>query len=209
MANSSQQVCSQQPDPTGTSGFQNDGAATDAAASNFNVPDPTGGLGSSYYQQQNPYQQNPYAQQQQVAGVPNGGGGGVGGGGSGQGAQLGSQRSGGYAPPSGNRADIMQGERGGGFAGYGAGASGSTNEFNTASNFRRGAQARRPASASGGYLGMDLKRYLPGGKLDPGRQVGGMYRTNNEIMGQTADMFRHISDRIQERCRLGYLFDCR
>lgn len=203
-ADPSNQAC--QPQPQGNVGFKGDGLDDSMGSAGFAVPDP-----GTLMQQQAAYQQNPYAQQQQaMAGVPQGGGGGIGAGANGAGAKLGDARhGGGYAPPS-NRADIMQGERGGGFGGYGAGPQ-NTDEFSNRGRYNT-RNARRPAGArgDGGYLGMDLKRYLPGGMLDPGRQIGGMFRrSNSEIMGQTADLFRHISDRMQERCRLGLLYDCR
>ena len=201
-ADPSNQAC--QPQPQGNVGFKGDGLDGSTGSASFAIPDP------GTLMQQAAYQQNPYAQQQAMAGVPQGGGGGIGAGANGAGAKLGDARRGGGSAPVGDRADIMQGERGGGFAGYGAGPQ-NTDEFSNRGRYNT-RNARRPAGArgDGGYLGMDLKRYLPGGMFDPGRQVGGMFRrSNSEIMGQTADLFRHISDRMQERCRLGLLYDCR
>jgi hypothetical protein len=60
-----------------------------------------------------------------------------------------------------------------------------------------------PATAKA-YLGMDLKKYLPG--VDPGRiSLNGR---SAEINGKGVDLFKKISDKLKEKCKLQILFDC-
>jgi len=108
--------------------------------------------------------------------------------------------------------DIDQGLRGGG--GYanssGGTPSGSTlasagGSQQTAQNGGSQAAAREPASS---MKGLDLKSYLPGGANDP-RRGKMMSPTQSEIHGPGVDIWNRISIRMQERCRLGLLYDCR
>jgi hypothetical protein len=68
---------------------------------------------------------------------------------------------------------------------------------------RGGAGGRGPAS-----VGMDLKKYLPGQRLDPRRRMGGDAMLSAEINGKSCDMFKKISARFQEKCKLGVLLGC-
>jgi len=103
--------------------------------------------------------------------------------------------------------DIDQGLRGGG--GY-ANASGNSATYASAgaqqATQNGGSQgaARGPASMKG----LDLKSYLPGGANDPKRGRM-MSPTQSEIHGPGVDIWDRISIRMQERCRLGLLYDCR
>jgi hypothetical protein len=74
-------------------------------------------------------------------------------------------------------------------------------------NFRK---TRRTASSSG-FVGMDLRRYLPGGSQDGSRwrHLGGAGSSQNQINGRFVNMWTRISNKIQEKCRLGELLDCR
>lgn len=62
---------------------------------------------------------------------------------------------------------------------------------------------RDPASEGG----IDLRQYLPGGRRD-GTRTGGYHTTSNEIAGQFTDLWKKISLRMQEKCRLGILLGC-
>jgi hypothetical protein len=70
----------------------------------------------------------------------------------------------------------------------------------------------RPAAKRKGdfnsYVGLDLKRYLPGAKLDPNRRLAGVGLGSREINGKSADLWKKITDKVTERCRLGLLWKC-
>jgi hypothetical protein len=71
---------------------------------------------------------------------------------------------------------------------------------------------RRPLSASKTKserytTNLDLKRYLPGGDLDPQRP-GGAMRRPIDIHGPSANLFEKIHIRYDQRCRLGLLLGC-
>jgi hypothetical protein len=149
--------------------------------------------------------------------VPNNSGGGIPGqGASGGGSMPGGQAqlggSGGRSPGSpGYTTDIDRGFRSasGGGGGYAPSSAGSNSYENT--GYHGG---RRPAGVDGGdggggMVGLDLKAYLPGGARDPRGRIGGRTRLAPDINGPFADMWKLISDRIQEKCRLGELYDCR
>lgn len=125
-----------------------------------------------------------------------------GGGGNGPGAKLGGKGTGSPGSP-GYTTDVLQGfQNGGGGAG-----GGSTNTNGHAGGGFSGYGGQRdPASERGG---LDLKKYLPGGRLDPGSKLGGFKPFSLEINGRHVNMWNKISERFQEKCRLGELIDCR
>ena len=57
-------------------------------------------------------------------------------------------------------------------------------------------------------VGMDLKRFLPGGKLDPNRRLAGVRGPGSEINGKGTDVWNKITEKMNERCRLGLLWKC-
>jgi hypothetical protein len=95
----------------------------------------------------------------------------------------------------------MQGERSGG--GYVQPTGGGSDD--DGAGFRGGGgRGRDPASTP---VRIDLKKYLPGGAMDPNRRLGGL-GTGKEIIGRFEDMWKHVSNRYIEKCRLGVLKDC-
>lgn len=63
----------------------------------------------------------------------------------------------------------------------------------------------RTASA---FVGMDLKRFLPGREMDPNRRLAGVEGAGEQINGRGVDFFSKISDKMNEKCRLGVLWKC-
>jgi len=107
--------------------------------------------------------------------------------------------------------DIDQGLRGGGGYTYAAnGASSAASPSAGQAQHRRGGgeSQQEPSRDPAGLLGMDLKQYLPGGAKDPSRGRM-MSPTQSEIHGPGVDIWNRITIRMQERCRLGLLYDCR
>lgn len=143
------------------------------------------------------------------AGIANNTGGQIPGGssGSGNGAKLGN-KGGGVPGGKGYTTDILNGFQngGGGGDGGGAAAGGNANELRDNSGKWGGYNGRTPAAKK---AGLDLRRYLPGGTKDPGVRYGGLNTMSGEINGPHVNLWLKVSDRIQERCRLGRLYDCR
>lgn len=133
--------------------------------------------------------------------VPNGGGGGIPGSGS-NGANMAGKAKG--KPANSNLADIMQGERGGsGWAGYGRGT---TNEFEDRSRIGNGGARGVAGNGKTPYDGMDLKKYLPGGTMDP--RMGGLSGDAREITSKFGlGNFQKITNRFRLRCSENKL-DC-
>ena len=94
-------------------------------------------------------------------------------------------RSGGYSNPAGTEEEKP--DPAGGFSGYGPG--------------------RDPASGEGGRL--DLKQYLPGGRLaaDTLRAAAMQWRSLG-IHPYYVDLWSRISEKMQLKCKLGELLDC-
>ncbi len=139
-----------------------------------------------------------------IRSVPNNSGGGIPGASSG-GSSTQAQLGGGTRPSPGApgyTTDILQGERSGGYTSSGSGfddnSSGSTARYG----------AHRPAvnNDDGGLLGMDLRQYLPGGSLAH-RQLAGI-NGRSEINAKEEDIWRRISNKIIEKCKLGVLWRC-
>lgn len=141
--------------------------------------------------------------------VPNNSGGSIPGGGGSSEAKLDPKaRSTASSGPSVNT-NIEQGFRSGGGGGY-AGGAGSRNGASSGEDGDDGI-GYNPAAANGddgsGLRGLDLKRFLPGGSSDPGRFLGGN-ALSSQIHGPSVDLWGRISNRLQQRCRLGLLFGC-
>jgi hypothetical protein len=100
--------------------------------------------------------------------------------------------------------DIEQGFQAGGFSSAPGGLT-TGQAGGTFSGYGNGNGGRGPAS-----LGMDLKKYLPGQRLDPTHRlgVGGNGMISPEINGPSADLFKKVSARILVKCKLGVLLDC-
>lgn len=64
------------------------------------------------------------------------------------------------------------------------------------------------ASDNSGFMGMDLKKYLPGQEKDPNRRPAGLGSISAEIGPKYGDIFKRISDRMQTVCRFNRLLDC-
>lgn len=70
----------------------------------------------------------------------------------------------------------------------------------------------RPAAApakdeTSGYQGMDLKQFLPGGSRDPGRRLAGA-ADQSQINAKEENIWRRISNKMYEKCKLGILWRC-
>lgn len=139
--------------------------------------------------------------------VPNGGGGfgAIGAGGSAR-ADLGpnARRNPTAAASAGNVTDVEQGLRTGGYSqpvGSTSGEGGSVAAYGDVNKKNLDPQ-------HGGYMGMDLKQYLPGGSRDPGRRLAGA-SAHSQINVKEEDIWRRISIKIDEKCKLGLLWRCR
>jgi hypothetical protein len=55
----------------------------------------------------------------------------------------------------------------------------------------------------------ELSNYLPGAKFDPGMKLGGFRRFSEEIHGPDINVWTRITLRMNEKCKLGELIDCR
>lgn len=141
-----------------------------------------------------------------VATVANNTGGGIPGGAGGPPAKLDGPRGNPSAGSPGYTTDVLGGMQGGG--GY---SSPVDNQF--------GGGPRDPANAgyggraageenSGGLLGVDLRQFLPGGSRDPQRRLAGI-GSRSEINAKEEDIWRRISSKMEEKCKLGVLIGCR
>jgi hypothetical protein len=108
--------------------------------------------------------------------------------------------------PAGTNTDVLQGTMSVS-GGYTQPGGGSGLDFNNASAFRRAARNGGSTNPGSQVVGLDLKQFLPGGSRDPYRGIAGM-ASRNEINGKGEDIFRLISNKITEKCRLGILWSC-
>lgn len=99
--------------------------------------------------------------------------------------------------------DILQGMHPGG---YSAPVTG--NDSGDSDSGRYGARALAGDKDQNGLLGVDLRQFLPGGSRDPKRLIGGIGRGSG-IHAKEEDIWRVISIKIDEKCRLGVLWRCR
>jgi hypothetical protein len=136
--------------------------------------------------------------------VANNAGGGIPGGGGGSPASLGGGGGGRASPGSpGYTTDVLQGLS----SPSGYSASAEPNQAGADGGFAGyGSNGRGPASDQNG---VDLRRFLPGGDKDPMRRgVGGFNINSGQINGRFVNIWNRISDRMQEKCRLGELIGC-
>jgi len=199
-------------------GRENQGTASFASTTNEHSLDEFN-VGQGMANSTDPLNFGPASMPSQSAGLiqrpANNSGGGIPGGDSGGGgaasAKLDPARKSSPGSP-GYPTDIDQGLRGGG--GFANSAGGAPNGATLASAGgqqvaqTRGSQAQGAARGPASMKGLDLKSYLPGGANDPSRGRM-MSPTQSEIHGPGVDIWNRISIRIQEKCRLGLLYDCR
>lgn len=182
----------------GKSGFDSEAAK---GLGKFDVQD-AGSAQRDYFANNN---QQPGAAAK-VGTVPNNTGGGVGGAGGQTQASLGNNARGGGKPGSpGYTTDIMQGTMQGGGYNYPTG-SGSGLETNDYGNPYYRGQKKEKGDKSG-LLGMDLRQFLPGGSKDPRRALAG-FNGHSEINSKEEDIWKRISVKIVEKCKLGVLWRC-
>jgi hypothetical protein len=99
------------------------------------------------------------------------------------------------------------GERGGnGYSGYSNGTQGGTG-FEGMSRGLASKAAFKIAQAGKNYIGLDLKRYLPG-QFGAGRGIYGMNNVHSEIGPMSTDMFQRVSLRFKLICFQHQLLDC-
>ena len=134
--------------------------------------------------------------------IPNNSGGGIPGSDGGGSAQLGGKSKGSPGSP-GYDTDVLQGTT------SGSGFSSQSAQFAA----QQGLDARWVAGNSaardenGRLLGVDLKKYLPGGDLDPQRGFAGTGK-RSQINPKEENIWRIISNKFDEKCRLGVLWRC-
>jgi hypothetical protein len=189
-----------QANATGRAGFQTADKKNDDA-SGFNPSDLDNSFAATNAQL-NTNTANSFGGGNQAAVVPNnsgGGGGMLAQNGSSSKANLASGRAP-AAPAPGVSTDILQGQRSGGYS------QGSGFEPETKFRTMRGLASQARARASS-YLGLDLKKYLPGGGRDPQR-LAGMATAADQINGRSVDLFKTISNKMIEKCKLGILWEC-
>jgi len=136
--------------------------------------------------------------------IANNAGGGIPGGGGGSPASLGGGGGGRGSPGSpGYTTDVLQGLS----SPSGYSASAEPNPDGAEGGFQGyGQNGRAPATDQNG---VDLRRFLPGGDKDPMRRgVGGIDINSAQINGRSVNLWNRISDRMQEKCRLGELIGC-
>ncbi len=186
----------------GSDGFTE--AAKDASASTFDVPDSPAGRNSGYRPQDAGHAPPPGP----AGVVANNGGGAIPGqGGSDTSAALtgGKTVNGSKASPgSSGFTDILQGERSGGYS-----RSVANNDYDQSNRGFGRTGLGRAVGAGSHLLGMDLRQYLPGGQRDPDRHLGGLGSERFQINGKGEDIFKIISNKMVEKCRLGILWECR
>ncbi len=195
-----QQPLEAQPPPSGTGGFRE--PEDETSPKDFNVASQKTQMPGLKQNSDEGPKGGPAVQVKPIGG--GGGGGGFPGadGGAPQ-AKLGARP--GFNGQSQVSTDVLQGFQGGG--GYFAASAGNSGSEGSGSAGRGRAGSRQVAGAQ---RGLDLRQYLPGGDMDNSRRAGGFRNTNAvDIHGQHVNFWHKISGRIQEKCRLGLLFDCR
>ncbi len=136
--------------------------------------------------------------------IANNAGGSIPGGGGGSPASLGGGGGGRGSPGSpGYTTDVLQGLS----SPSGYSASAEPNQAGAEGGFQGyGNNGRAPATDQNG---VDLRRFLPGGDKDPMRRgIGGIDINSAQINGRFVNIWNRISDRMQEKCRLGELIGC-
>jgi hypothetical protein len=197
-ANPSAAECqNQNSTQAGKSGFD----AQTKGDAQFDVPDV--GTRSTDYFANNVQPQSAAAK---VNAVPNNSGGGFGIGGDSTSASLNSRDGRRPSPGSpGYTTDIMQGTMSGGGYSYGSG-SGSGLEGQSYGNRFFAGRNKRVKNDDGGMLGMDLRQFLPGGSR--ARRALAGFNGHSEINAKEEDIWRRISNKMIEKCKLGVLWRC-
>lgn len=181
---------------TGKSGFD----AQTKGDAQFDVPD--AGTRSTDYFANNVQPQSAA----KVNTVANNSGGGFGGGNGSTSASLNSRGGRHPAPGSpGYTTDILQGTMSGGGYSYGSG-SGSGLEGQSYGNRFFAGRNKRVKNDDGGMLGMDLRQFLPGGSR--ARRALAGFNGRSEINAKEEDIWRRISNKMMEKCKLGVLWRC-
>lgn len=142
-----------------------------------------------------------------VGTVPNNSGGGFGTGGGSTSASL---NSGGGRPSPGSpgyTTDIMQGTRSGGGYSYESGSgSGSGLEGSSYRGRFIPGRDKQDKNDDGGMLGLDLRQFLPGGSRAHRALAG--FNGRSEIHAKEENIWRLISNKMIEKCKLGVLWRC-
>lgn len=145
--------------------------------------------------------------------VPNNSGGGVPGGGAGSANSASAAAKGKGVAGRSLDTDVFKGFMAGG-ASQDPGANHAANaqdpQYNNYGKMKDG-KFRGPASANGmnHLIGVDLKRYLPGGAEDPYRRMAGFENVRSQINGPAVDMWNKVSEKMTERCQLDLLYKCK
>lgn len=185
----------EQSDPNGDAGF---GTVKKDEKSNFNLQNMQDipGLNASL-----PKGVQPQAVTNGT--IANNSGGGIPGGGGGSPASLGPNGRGGSPGSPGYDTDVLGANA--------SGASGYSQPGGILPNETPSRDGRWRAMSSGGenspLIGMDLKQYLPGGSLDPNRKIAGI-SPGSQINRKEEDIWRIISNKMYEKCKLGVLWQC-
>jgi hypothetical protein len=169
----------------------------------FDVPD-AGTRSTDYFASSG----QPQSAAAKVNTVPNNSGGGFGIGDGGSTSATLNSHSGGRRPAPGSpgyTTDIMQGTMSGGGYSYGSG-SGSGLETQSYGSRFFGGRDKRVKNDDGGMLGMDLRQFLPGGSR--ARRALAGFNGRSEINAKEEDIWRRISNKMVEKCKLGVLWRC-
>jgi len=196
-----QAMANAQAPAQGKAGFQDPSKKSATDGSGFDLPDNLAALQTKMNMQTND-SPSQLANQNQIPQVANNSGGQIPGqnGSNGQ-ATLGGGARHGMAAGPGTNTDIMNGFQ---QPGYSQGSG-----FEPVNTQRgMGWINTRLASAAGvnGMQGLDLKKFLPKG--EPTRSIAGMV-TSGQINGKGVDLFLKISNKFEEKCRLGILWECK
>jgi hypothetical protein len=136
--------------------------------------------------------------------IPNNSGGGIPGGDGGSPASLGAKGKGSPGSP-GYDTDVLQGTTSG--SGYSQQSAGNPGYGNDGYGSRGGRGTAGENDPNGRLVGMDLKQFLPGGERDPNRVVAGVSR-RSQINPKEENIWRIISNKMNEKCKLGVLWRC-
>lgn len=187
-------------DSTGTAQFAaGEGSKKKTDGSGFDIPDtPTGGT-------ERVLNTPNEAQPGRNGTVANNSGGAIPGGDGVAPAKLGGGPSGSSPGSPGYSTDVLQGMQGS--SGYSQPVESNSSGGSFFSNFFGG--SRQPAAEpDSAMLGLDLRQFLPGGSRDPQRRLAG-FGMRSEINGKEEDIWRRISTKMEEKCKLGVLIGCR
>jgi hypothetical protein len=188
-------------DSSGTAQFAaGEGTNKKSDGSGFDIPDtPSGGTERVL---NTPNEAQPGSRNGTVA---NNSGGGIPGGDGVAPAKLGGSPGGASPGSPGYSTDVLQGMQGA--SGYSQPVESNSSGNSFFSNFFGG--GRKPANeVDNAMLGLDLRQFLPGGSRDPKRRLAG-FGVRSEINAKEEDIWRIISTKMEEKCKLGVLIGCR